>query len=152
MQEYDMNCDLDNIFWEYDQERKIASDRERVALQGRAEIVTRKEDENLSQTSSTVAHTGTPFGFGAGYVTDEDDSGNDSLGGSVPKQDVNSHRGFHNTAFFSNGNKDNEAAEAAEASKAPIQASSCLTCFVKYRRVSSLADEGQFFRLGRQRA
>jgi len=58
MQAYDKNVDLDNIFWEYDREKKLAEDRERTSIQSQVQNVgagpAGREDDDLVASTSGV--------------------------------------------------------------------------------------------------
>lgn len=85
MQECDENADLDNIFWVYSQEKKLADQHERLSTQNQGQNSTIKfEDDDLPRTAS--GEIGGRLGSAAECSSGEDDTGNGTSGGRVTRQ------------------------------------------------------------------
>lgn len=115
MQEYDPNMDLDDIFWEYNREKKLADGEERVLTQGEAEDVAPKQEGGDYQPNTNAADTEDLCGFPAGCASEDDGSTKDSGNASQTVRGAASAIGHIHNRCPSNSNSRHNVPRAADA-------------------------------------
>lgn len=90
MQECDGSADLDNIFWVYNQEKKLADQQERTSTQNQGQSSRIKfEDDGLPRIAN--GEIGGNHSSAAGCSSGEDDTVSGILGGGVTRRGCGNH-------------------------------------------------------------
>ena len=82
MQDFDEQADLDAVFWEYNRERKIADEHERIVTQSQAQNAVFKGEPDDIQAGTNGTETGGRLGLAAICATEDDNSSDEAGNGS----------------------------------------------------------------------